>query len=291
MLGDYIWHDSDANGLQDKGEEGINGAKVILESCEGKVIDSTTTKKAPQDQVPEQFSGAACAGMAKGDGTNDSRANPSSCETKGVELGADKRKDLNQDIGLTTPKQSGKGIIGDYVWLDANGDGMQGSNEQGVNGATATLYSCSGDKLAETTTGPAPSGKTPANSSGDGYYRFTGLSKGCYKVGFKLDNAKLSCQPNGFTQQGGLAAGNASVVEQRSGKMSDGIELTAKNSPMLNADAGVLCSGAAAASSDDGGLADTGFAAMWWVLGSVALLGGGGAALYFGHRKRQGLSQ
>ena len=34
-LGDYVWHDLNANGVQDEGEPGINGVTVRLYDCAG----------------------------------------------------------------------------------------------------------------------------------------------------------------------------------------------------------------------------------------------------------------
>lgn len=59
------------------------------------------------------------------------------------------------------------GSIGDFVWNDANGNGIQEGGEAGIPGQTVTL---SGPVNATTTTGPA------------GDYLFTGLPAGSYTV-------------------------------------------------------------------------------------------------------------
>jgi SdrD B-like domain/Concanavalin A-like lectin/glucanases superfamily len=56
--------------------------------------------------------------------------------------------------------------LGNYVWYDTNQNGLQDTNETGVQGVTASLYSCAGTFISSLTT----------NSSGN--YLFTGLLPG-----------------------------------------------------------------------------------------------------------------
>ena len=65
------------------------------------------------------------------------------------------------------------GSIGDRVWLDADGDGIQDASETGgITGVTVQLKNSAGTVIATTTT----------NASGN--YSFTGLAAGNYKVVF-----------------------------------------------------------------------------------------------------------
>ncbi len=63
----------------------------------------------------------------------------------------------------------GTGSIGDRLWLDTNGNGIQDAGETGINGATVQLFS--GATLVATTT-----------SAGDGNYTFSNLAPGTYTV-------------------------------------------------------------------------------------------------------------
>ncbi len=54
--------------------------------------------------------------------------------------------------------------IGDYVWFDANNNGIQDNNETGVQGVTVVLTTCNGTFVAQQTT------------NADGEYLFTGLN-------------------------------------------------------------------------------------------------------------------
>ncbi|MCP3882396.1 MAG: DUF11 domain-containing protein, partial [Sulfitobacter sp.] len=67
------------------------------------------------------------------------------------------------------------GSIGDQVWLDINGDGIQDASEtNGVAGFTVRLYDASSNLVATTTTDSL------------GNYLFDGLTAGVYKVEFDL---------------------------------------------------------------------------------------------------------
>ncbi len=79
---------------------------------------------------------------------------------------------ISNDLGETftftntyTPPPSGE--IGDFVWDDLNGNGIQDSGEPGIAGITVTL-------------GGAASGSTTTDANG--YYNFGGLSAGSYTV-------------------------------------------------------------------------------------------------------------
>jgi hypothetical protein len=65
--------------------------------------------------------------------------------------------------------------LGDYVWFDANHDGIQDAEEDGIQGVPVKLYACDGTSPLATTT-------TDAN----GYYHFTDLVPGDYYVEFTL---------------------------------------------------------------------------------------------------------
>lgn len=64
------------------------------------------------------------------------------------------------------------GILGDYVWLDVNGNGLQDLSESGVEGITVRLFDDMGGLVAETET------------DAEGFYRFTGLASDTYELEF-----------------------------------------------------------------------------------------------------------
>jgi hypothetical protein len=66
------------------------------------------------------------------------------------------------------------GAIGDFVWQDQNMNGIQESGEPGINDVMVTLRDASGLTLGTT--------MTVFNGTNDGFYQFTGLCPGQYKV-------------------------------------------------------------------------------------------------------------
>ncbi|MCP4548000.1 MAG: hypothetical protein GY835_16165 [bacterium] len=74
--------------------------------------------------------------------------------------------------------------LGDHVWLDSDGNGVQDADEPGVEDVTVNLYDCDGNMLATTTT------------DADGYYLFGDLDAGDYTVEFTLPDGYIFTAQN-----------------------------------------------------------------------------------------------
>jgi len=72
------------------------------------------------------------------------------------------------------------GSIGDYVWLDDDGDGLQDADEEGIEGVTVSLFDNNGMLIATTVTDE------------DGGYLFDDLAEGVYVV-------QVGDGPEGYT--------------------------------------------------------------------------------------------
>ncbi|MEE9493216.1 MAG: ELWxxDGT repeat protein [Gammaproteobacteria bacterium] len=72
------------------------------------------------------------------------------------------------------PPTTGTGIMGDYVWRDDNGDGIQSPGESGLANVTVELQSCTGDLVTSTTT------------DGNGAFRFSNVAPAFFQMQFKL---------------------------------------------------------------------------------------------------------
>ena len=75
--------------------------------------------------------------------------------------------------GCGPASDAGSGSVGDYVWLDANGDGIQQEEESGVPGVRVGLHAA--DRTAEVAS-------TVTGDGGD--YAFAGVEPGSYRLFF-----------------------------------------------------------------------------------------------------------
>jgi len=193
-IGDRIWLDWDADGVQDGGEPGIPGVTVALLNNNGKVM-ATTTTDADGNYL---FSGLPA-------GTYTVWVNDTAnllgglTQTGDPDLTLDGRHTLtvdgtndylDNDFGYTPNGHViGAGLIGDRIWLDTDGDGVQDADESGLQGVTVELYDETGTILLASTV-------TDAN----GNYWFGGLADATYIV--KVDTTTLPSGGTGLTNTG-----------------------------------------------------------------------------------------
>ncbi|HAR7304380.1 TPA: YSIRK-type signal peptide-containing protein, partial [Staphylococcus aureus] len=139
-LGDYVWEDTNKDGIQDANEPGIKDVKVTLKDSTGKVIGTTTTDASGKYKFTDLDNGnytvefetpAGYTPTVKNTTADDKDSN--GLTTTGVIKDAD---NMTLDSGFyKTPKYS----LGDYVWYDSNKDGKQDSTEKGIKDVTVTL--------------------------------------------------------------------------------------------------------------------------------------------------------
>jgi hypothetical protein len=177
-LGDHVWNDLDADGIQDAGEPGLADVPIHLLSADGSTVASTVSDSqghyvfedlSAGDYRVEFVAPAAFVFSPQdqgGDDARDSDAEPATGRT-GLLSVPPGSEILNVDAGLYRP-----GALGDFVWVDGNADGIQDGNEPGLPGVLVSLLDASGGVLATTTT------------QGDGSYRFEGRAAGSYIVAF-----------------------------------------------------------------------------------------------------------
>ncbi len=186
-IGDRVWIDTDADGVQDVHEPGINSVTVNLftDSNGDGVFDNlvaTTTTDANGNYVFDNLAASAYVVEVNpitlpvgviwtqtGDPDNFAVAatNPDHRTTHPVIL-APGDVFVNADFGYQGDAANTH-TIGDTVFLDADANGSQGA-EPGIANVTLTLLDASGKPLANTTT------------DSNGQYLFTGLPDGTYSV-------------------------------------------------------------------------------------------------------------
>ncbi|MBK8192272.1 MAG: carboxypeptidase regulatory-like domain-containing protein [Lewinellaceae bacterium] len=184
-IGNYVWEDTNANGVQDGGEPGIGGVPVTLNGTTGTgqtVTETTTTDgngfylfSGLQPGTYTITFGTPTGGYVLtsvdqgGDDTNDSDAQPGS-QTTVAEVLTSGESNLTYDAGFYLPAS-----LGDYVWSDTDGDGVQDGGEPGIGSVTVTLNGTTGDGSPVNLT---------TSTDGTGFYEFTDLAPGTYTVTF-----------------------------------------------------------------------------------------------------------
>ena len=81
----------------------------------------------------------------------------------------------------------GTGIVGNRLWEDTNGNGVQDANEPGINGATVNLWTAdaAGNPIAQVDS---------TTTAGSGQYEFTGVDRSqVYVVQFVVPGRTFTC--------------------------------------------------------------------------------------------------
>ena len=176
-IGDTVWFDYDADGVQDPGEDGIPNVTVTLEGdVDGDGIDEilTTTTDANGLYLFDF--------LPAGDFTitvDDTTLPDGLAQTYDYDgLGTAHTSDYTLAAGEHNREQDfgyrGTGSIGDTVWFDADGNGIQDPGEDGIPGVTVSLVGdFDADGITETIT---------TVTDENGLYLFEYLPAGDYTV-------------------------------------------------------------------------------------------------------------
>ena len=224
-LGDFVWIDTNGDGIQNDGPTGLNNVQMFLytpgvDGVPGTFDDvqlgTTLTSLGPGGQsgwynfpglsagdyyvcmdAPATYS--ITGANLGGDPSLDSNVNPAtSCS--GLVTLAVNENNPTIDAGLVP---TGSASLGNYVWFDYNGDGVQNEAPfDGVNGVTVELYVDNGDGSPGAGDTLVATQATADDVNGfPGHYRFDGLAPGVpYYVKFSVP-----ASASGFTSrdQGG----------------------------------------------------------------------------------------
>ncbi|MEG3439825.1 SdrD B-like domain-containing protein, partial [Pannus brasiliensis CCIBt3594] len=203
-IGDRVWSDANANGIQDAGEEGIEGVSVeLLDSNSGTFLAGTTTGidgfylfsglSAGTYRVRFILPEGGYSGFSPADATDDLQDSDANAlgMTGAIELGAGE-SNWNVDAGVIA-----RVSIGNFVWQDTNKNGLQDSGEPGVAGATVNLLDASGNPVLDASGSPIST-----VSDAFGYYSFE-VAPGTYSIGFVA--------PGNYTFAGKDAGTNDSI--------------------------------------------------------------------------------
>ncbi|NEB05966.1 SdrD B-like domain-containing protein [Streptomyces sp. SID13726] len=244
QIGDRVWYDADGDGIQDPSEPPVAGVVVTLTDRAGNKLTATTdangeyhlgTKDGLKPDTsyqaafdhsgidPSKLPGSPTLDQLKwtqrragSDPAIDSTVDSSGRTT--VRVGDPGFVDHDLDAGLVGPVNR----LGDHVWYDTDGDGIQDPGEPGARNVTV--------KLIDPATGTVVKSML-TDAHGDYLFRY--LPDGRYRVCFVL--------PDGYqwTRQNAGAAGDDSVVAPDSG-CSPPVTLGPGHREDLTLDAGLI---------------------------------------------------
>lgn len=234
-IGDKVWNDLNNNGIQDAGEPGIAGVTVTLYGGDGTTVIATTITDALGNYLFTNlnagtyvvgFSGLPAGYVfatqnAGSDDAKDSDANTGTGKTAPISLGAGEIN-LTIDAGARNSNAT-LSSIGNFVWYDLNGNGIQNAGEPGAAGVSVALKNAGGTVLKTTTT------------SATGEYLFTDLAAGTYFVQF-------GNLPAGFSATTKNAAGStaANNSDANAGTLTTDAIVLPASTVDLNWDMGIV---------------------------------------------------
>ncbi|MFN8353208.1 MAG: SdrD B-like domain-containing protein [Spirosomataceae bacterium] len=194
-IGDYVWKDKNANGVQDADEVGVPGVTVELYrsdangNLQGAALKTTTTDANGKYSFEQLDNGnyrvkfVVPANMSMGlspkdqgaDDAKDSDADPTTGLSPVIPIDGAATGLLKNNPTIDAGLINQYGSIGDYVWLDVNMNGKQDVGESPIKMIKVQLYNSTATvQLAETMT------------DDNGKYLFDQLSSGTYRVKFVI---------------------------------------------------------------------------------------------------------
>lgn len=169
QFGDFVWYDLNGDGIQDPGEPGIEGVELSLYDADDNLLQTTTTGPngayylyyfticgetykivLNEDTIPDGL--IPTIEMAGSDPEADSNANPVVAVLPLPPVGENFTEDLSIDFGFVDEPVVCEGQIGDFVWYDLNGNGLQESGEPGIADVEVLLYDVNNMLIGSTTT-------------------------------------------------------------------------------------------------------------------------------------------
>jgi len=195
VIGDYIWQDNDGDGIQDLGEPGISGVTVQLYNCgvdgvcgtgDDVLVGTATTNGSglyeftglPAGEYRVQVGSGIPAGYQQtGDPDLTVPCSGGTCDGRSDLTLAPGQVDRSRDFGYQPLVN-----LGDFIWLDLNGDGVQDAGEPGLAGVVVTLTLQGG-------------GVYTTRTDESGYYAFGGVPNGTHQVSVRTSTLPAGVSP------------------------------------------------------------------------------------------------
>ena len=211
-IGDTIFFDANNNGTQQSSEGGINGVVVNLGlDLDGDGIadytDSATTDSNGnylfEDLPAGEYTISVDVSTLPAGMIQSSDPDGSLDDTTTLNL-AGGGNNLQQNFGYT-----GTGSIGDTVWNDSDGDGVQDSGEGGLAGIAVTIS-------ADIDTDGTPDYQETVTTDGNGNYLFDNLPEGQYTISVDPGTLPAGFDPAGIDPDGNRD--NSSTISLAAGE-------------------------------------------------------------------------
>lgn len=233
-IGNFVWYDTDRDGIQDATEPGIANVTVSLVNVTTSATQTLTTDGTGYYIFNNLDAGAYRLNFTTPAGYSISLANQGTDDAKDSDIDGTGNAPIlllaagewndKIDAGMYITALTNPVTIGNFVWIDSNQNGAQDGGEVGMPGVTVTLYDNLGQAIQSTTT------------DYQGNYYFTGIAAGDYVVGFSNLPAGYD-----FSAQDNAADDNIdSDADTHSGR-TDVLTLAAGQT-LLNVDAGISTS-------------------------------------------------
>ncbi len=202
-IGDLVWEDLNADGIQQPNEPGFFNILVLLYDSNGNLLETMVTDENGNYGFTDLYPGDYFVVFQQ----------PNEYDPSPENLGADDSMDSDVDnsngLGSTivvTLVPGGADIsvdagfytcayVGDVIWNDSNGNGIQDTDENGVNGVTVEIYRKDTINLTWVLIDSAITGADISSQSGDGYYSFC-VDPGEYYVKFLIENESAFIRPD-----------------------------------------------------------------------------------------------
>ncbi|MEM7579333.1 MAG: SdrD B-like domain-containing protein, partial [Cyanobacteria bacterium P01_A01_bin.80] len=187
-IGDFVYFDNDGDSIADPDESGISGITLVLRDGDGNEIATTTTADDGSYSFitePGTYT-VTVANPPQG-------LNPTQTQDNPVNLQAGQNIDT-VDFGFQPPTN---GSIGDTVFADGNGNGVQDEDEPGVSGVVVRLIRPGQDGVFGTPDDQIDEQRTDNtetvafNENTPGQYTFDNLPPGDYQVEMVLPDGSI----------------------------------------------------------------------------------------------------
>ncbi|MDU9340470.1 fibrinogen-binding adhesin SdrG C-terminal domain-containing protein, partial [Staphylococcus aureus] len=133
-IGNYVWEDTNKNGVQELGEKGVGNVTVtVFDNNTNTKVGEAVTKEDGSYLIPNLPNGdyrVEFSNLPQGyEVTPSKQGNNEELDSNGVSsvITVNGKDNLSADLGIYKPKYN----LGDYVWEDTNKNGIQDQDEKG----------------------------------------------------------------------------------------------------------------------------------------------------------------